>query len=196
MTPETVSVGAPPHALGARLLAGWWSRPLPDEVAQWRAAQGPAREAAEALAVPVAEIEDAVDTSSVDELLDEYERLLIGPGRAPCPPYESLWRTDQPRREQGILMSSASSDVLRIYGELGLSVSRAAHELPDHIAVEWEALAYALERGMSTAAEELAQRHLAMWMAPFCDAVAAETTHPFYGALSRLTPVWTAALAG
>jgi TorA maturation chaperone TorD len=191
---RTASVDAPPQALGAWLLARWWSRPLPEAVAEWEAAWPLAREGAEALGAPVADVESALDAASADELLEEYERLLIGPGKAPCPPYESLWRADQPRRERGILMSSASADVLRIFGDIGLAVRHDAHELPDHVAVEWEALAYALERDMRTAAGELAQ-HLSMWMSPFCDAVAAETTQPFYEALARLTPVWTATLA-
>jgi TorA maturation chaperone TorD len=194
VTPGTLSVDAPQQALGARLLASWWSRPLPEEVAEWGAARLLARDVGEALAAPVTDVESALDAASVDQLLEEYERLLIGPGKAPCPPYESLWRADQPRREHGILMSSASADVLRVYGDVGLTVRHDAHELPDHVAVEWEALAFALERDMSTAAGELVQ-HLSMWMSPFCDAVAAETTQPFYEALARLTPVWTATLA-
>ena len=81
-----------------------------------------------------------------EELLDEYERLFVGPGRTPCPPYESLWLGGQPRLEQGRLMGAASVAVADLYRGLGLDVAAAAHELPDHVAIELEALAFALRR--------------------------------------------------
>ncbi len=88
-----------------------------------------------------------------EELLDEYERLFVGPGRTPCPPYESLWLDGQPRLEQGRLMGAASVAVADLYRGLGLDVAAAAHELPDHVAIELEALAFAL-RAEGAAAEE------------------------------------------
>jgi TorA maturation chaperone TorD len=76
-----------------------------------------------------------------------------------------------------------------------LSVRSSAHELPDHVAIEWEALAYAVEQGADEQAEQLARNHLAGWMPAFCAAVATETTVPFYETLTRLTLAATAALA-
>lgn len=157
----------------ARSLASWWSRPNGDEVAGWDDPPGPVDE----------------------ELLDEYERLFVGPGRVPCPPYESLWRTDAPRREQGRLMAACAVEVARIYAQLGLRVRADAHELPDHLVVELEALAFALEQGADDAAAALQREHLASWLPPFCARVEAETTHPFYRALAQRTPGLVAAIA-
>ena len=84
-------------------------------------------------------------------------------------------------------MAACAADVARIYGDLGLRVRPDARELPDHLVIEWEALAYALENGATEAADALLTGHLAAWMPPFCTAVEAETTEPFYAALARLT---------
>lgn len=183
----------------AQLLGIWWGRPAAAEVECWgdlfAAAAGAAAELGEPQA-RVDELEAALEASSANELAEEYERLLVGPGRVPCAPYESLWRSDAPRREQGVLMGAAAAEVARIYGELGLQVRREAHELPDHVAVEWEALAYALETGADDLAAALLDEHLARWIPAFASAVAAEARQPFYAALARLTAEWTAALAG
>jgi len=176
--------GAAGLAPAARLLAMWWSPPDPGELDRWAGCWEAAGDVA-------GELRAAVD----DALREEYERLFVGPGRPPCPPYESMWLTDQPRREQGRLMAACAADVARIYGELGLQVRADAHELPDHVVVELEALAYALEHGAAEAAHALAVDHLAVWMPSFCAAVGAETEHPFYAALARLTPDWVAALS-
>jgi len=183
-------------APAARLLAGWWSRPTADERARWAAEWEGAGDVANLLELPrsgLDELHEAAADARQDALLEEYERLLVGPGRAPCPPYESLWRTDAPRREQGRLMGASSADVTRLYGELGLRVRFDAHELPDHLVVEWEALAYALDHGAPDAAAALAREHLALWLPGFCAAVGAATEDPFYAALARLTPEWLAA---
>ena len=186
-------------APAARLLAHWWSRPTGDEIESWASCWSGACEVAGLLGLGcdgVEALRSALVDSAGDELLGEYERLLNGPGRAPCPPYESLWREDGPKREQGRLMGPAAGGIARLYGEIGLRVRADAHELPDHLAIEWEALAFALEHDAAEVAASLVDEHLALWIPPFCEAVEAETVLPFYTALAALTAAWTAALAG
>ena len=186
-------------APAARLLAHWWSRPTEEEVGSWAECWSGACEVAELLGLGcdgVEALREAFVGSPVGALLDEYERLLIGPGRAPCPPYESLWRGDGPRREQGRLMGTAAAEVVHLYREIGLQVRADAHELPDLLTIEWEALAYAFEHDAGEAATSLVEKHLAVWIPPFCSAVEAEAEHPFYAALARLTGAWTEPLAG
>lgn len=178
-----------------QLLSHWWSRPVTEEVAWWADAWEAAAATEEGLGtVLVDELRDAV-AADESTLLEEYERLLVGPGRVPCNPYESLWRNGQPRLEQGRLMAAVAGDVVQLYAELGLRVGSGTHELPDHIAVEWEALAYAIENGDEQHADRLLREHLSQWMPGFCAAVAADAVHPFYRALAQLTPAWTASLA-
>ena len=179
----------------AQLLSHWWSRPVAEERAWWAETWDAAATAEEALGTClVDELHSAAEVGG-DALLEEYERLLVGPGRVSCNPYESLWRTGQPRLEQGRLMAAVAGEVAQIYRELDLRISEDAHELPDHVAVEWEALAYAAENGAEEEAEELLRGHLAQWMPDFCDAVETETTLAFYRTLAQLTSAWTAALA-
>ena len=62
--------------------------------------------------------------------------------------------------------------------------------------IEWEAVAAALARDEAEAAAELIDTHLARWMRPFCERVAADSTLPFYRVLAAVTRDWTDALAG
>ena len=192
---------APAAAPAAALLSAWWSRPLEAELAAWAASWPAAVEAAEALELDAGPVEELADTSAgatAEELLDEYERLFVGPGRTPCPPYESLWLDGRPRLEQGRLMSAASVAVADLYRTLGLDVAAAAHELPDHVAIELEALAVALRTEGSaaeTAARALLHEHLAGWLPALCAAVEREAQQPFYVALARVTTAWVERLA-
>ena len=75
-------------------------------------------------------------------------------------------------------MGAASTAVADLYHELGLDVAGAAHELPDHIAIELEALAYAAGRDDPAAArvaDALLGEHLGTWVPAFCHAVEAES---------------------
>jgi TorA maturation chaperone TorD len=185
-------------ALAALILARWWSRPTAEELESWFELWSLADETARIIGLDrsrVAQLRLLGEGSDADALRDEYERLLVGPGRPPCPPYESLWRDDARPREHGVLMGSAADEVHSVYGTLELRLRADAHELPDHLLVEFEAVAHALDHEATEAARTLLDDHLAVWAAPFCAAVAAETDQPFYAALARLTSTWTAALA-
>jgi TorA maturation chaperone TorD len=198
VTSPLLADGTAELASVARLVAGWWSRPTVAEIGRWTVCWEPARDAAALIGEPescVSELEATLAASSAPALLEEHERLLVGPGRVPCAPYESLWRADAPRREQGALMGASAAEVTHVYRELGLQVRVDAHELPDHVCVEWEALAYALEKQADDLAAILLRDHLGRWIPPFASAVAAEARQPFYAALARLTGEWTAALA-
>jgi TorA maturation chaperone TorD len=130
-------------------------------------------------------------------LSEEYQRLFVGPGSHPCPPYESVWRTDRPRIVQGTVMGPAAAAVRVLYGRIGLRVRDDAGELPDHLAIEMEALGV----GLGTADAESATRalvadHLAIWVPPFCERTASEASHAFYRALAGGTAEWIVGVAG
>jgi TorA maturation chaperone TorD len=183
----------------AALLSHWWSRPTDETRAVWARGWEVALDLAAELDIDPSEVEelrDAAQTADPESMLDEYERLFVGPGAVPCLPYESLWSSGVPRREAGSVMGPAALAVSDLYRTTGLTLRDDAHELPDHVVIEWEALAYALERGADEAAAELLETHLARWMDPFCTAVQREAEQPFYARLAALTRAWTAALAG
>lgn len=182
----------------AQLLAHWWSRPVAEETASWAGMWPDARAAAATLGRDEAEV-DSLEAAAADDagqLVEEYERLFVGPGRVPCPPYEALWRDDGRRREQGRLMSSATVGVIRLYRALDLAVRPDAHELPDHLVVELEALGYALGAGAAgeQTARQLLTGNLLVWTPKLCAAVEQESRLAFYRRLARLTPGWLAAV--
>lgn len=126
-------------------------------------------------------------------MLTEYERLFVGPGHLPCPPYESVWRTDVAAYQRQSLMGPCVTDLYRLYAQLGIDPSDA--ELPDHVAVELEALSYALslpDGGGEPVAASLLTDHLGVWLPRWCQSVVEQSRLPFYAQLAQLTQNWLA----
>lgn len=190
----------------AQLLADWWSDPL-DTVATGlpptpTAQEGrpdpigaPALAAAALLGVDPQKLIALAAATDAPGLVEEHERLFVGPGRTPCPPYESMWMDDAPP-DRGIMMATAAGAVLNLYRRAGLTMRPHPGELPDHLVVECEALTWCLERNhQPDVARALLTDHLARWVPQFCAAVRTAAGHPYYQALAELTPAWIAALA-
>ncbi len=182
----------------AALLSRWWSRPTDEARDEWGELWKVAARVATDLGLDLGQIDElsqGAQNTDPHALLDEYERLFVGPGPAPCLPYESLWSAGTRRLDIGSVMGPAALAVADLYTAIGLTVREDSHELPDHVMIEWEAVAAALARDEAEAAAELIDTHLARWMHPFCERVAADTTLPFYRALAAITRDWTDALA-
>jgi TorA maturation chaperone TorD len=180
------------------LLAHFWSRPLAEEVASWAEARDLEAETDSRISSdPLREPVKVPGPEEVPALLDEYERLFVGPGQVPCPPYESFWREDVPLDTSRTLMGPCTADLKRIYLELGLQVSSRSGEMPDHIAIELEAVAYALSFDETEpVARQLFEEHLAHWLPRLCRAVAHKAEGGFYRDLAVLTLDWLAAIRG
>lgn len=129
-----------------------------------------------------------------DEL--EFNRLFVGPGRLPAPPYESVWRS-----EDRLLVQAAAGTVRSLYRQHGLKGRADRSEPEDHLATELEFYAW-LQQGALRAAEAghmtecrrlteaqqgFLQAHLSGWVPAFCQAVSDQTTSPFYRSLADLT---------
>lgn len=186
-------------AAAVGLLAGWWAEPCAEDFQAWldpeRWVVAEAAWASLDLTSPKDDLVAALG-STYETLAEEHQRLFEGPGAHPCPPYESVWRTDRSRLVQGTVMGPAASAVKALYEELGLRVREGSHELPDHLAIELEALACALAEGRPDAARALLHEHLLGWVPGFCERVAAESRHPFYRAVAAITPTLLSAVAG
>lgn len=179
-------------ALAADLLAHWWSRPVALEVESWIAWRDASSDVAARLGagVPAPKADD-----DVEALLAEYERLFVGPGPVPCPPYESYWRDDVPLHLRRSLMGPCTEDLRQLYQQIGLKVASTAGELPDHVAVELEALAFALKLpGAEPVAQALFANHILLWLPKLCRAVADGATRPFYQELATSTISWLRAI--
>jgi TorA maturation chaperone TorD len=177
------------------LLAHFWSRPLPDEVAQWTAWAEVAANCSQALLPSGGPAAPAPDLAvAADELLDTYERLFVGPGPVPCPPYESYWRMDVSFDIRQSLMGPCVGELKTIYAAMGIEPAAGAGELPDYVASEFEALAYALASGHLPSAKALLDEHLLRWLPRFCREVIRHSEAPFYRDLAALTLAWVPAV--
>jgi TorA maturation chaperone TorD len=171
------------------LLAHWWSRPTVDEGALWARAA----DLEEFVSKKMANESPRLASSSYDTaaLLEEYERLFVGPGPVNCSPYESYWRNDVSVDIRRSLMGPCTADLIQLYGEIGLEVARVSGELPDHIAIELEALAYSLSLDNGEAVtQSLFFDHLMKWLSRLCRAVTHEAELPFYKDLAEITVRW------
>jgi TorA maturation chaperone TorD len=185
------------------LLAHFWSRPDADEVDRWETAREIEIQILRHLATSAGDESDGetrqpvwrpLDVTEMLELLEEHERLFVGPGPVPCPPYESFWREDVPVDFRQSLLGPCAADLRGLYLKLGLAISERSGELPDHVAVELEALAYALSlEGTERVARQLYTEHLGTWVPGLCRSVAQESGHGFYRDLAALTLEWLAA---
>ncbi|MGA2802775.1 MAG: molecular chaperone TorD family protein [Acidimicrobiales bacterium] len=180
------------------LLSHFWSRPVADEVASWAAARDLEAETDSRISSdPLREPVRVPDLEEAPRLLDEYERLFVGPGQVPCPPYESFWREDVPVDIRRTLMGPCTAELKQVYSDLGLQMSSQSVELPDHITIELEAMAYALSfEETAPLARRIFEEHLARWLPRLCRAVAHEAAEAFYRDLAVLTLDWLAAIKG
>lgn len=182
-------------AAALELLAHWWSRPLPAEVSTWQAAGELERAVRAAMNGEPSEARFGSLASESARLLDEYERLFVGPGPVSCPPYESFWREDVPVDIRRSLVGPCTATLQGLYGSLGLEVRPQVGELPDHVAVELEALSYAMGSDATLAvARVLFFEHLRPFLVRLCRAVAHEAEAAFYGDLAALTTDWLASI--
>jgi len=177
------------------LLSHWWSRPVPEEVTNWLGVADLADLEAKIRAWAPVNMAELAQTNQDPGLLDEYERLFVGPGPVPCSPYETFWREDVPLDVRRSLMGPCTAELRLLYGELDLEMAPASGELPDHVAVELEALAFALSSwGTWSSACVIWSDHLRRWLPRLCHAVAREAGTPFYRELAQLTTDWSGAL--
>ena len=102
------------------LLAHWWSRPVAQEVATWCGAGD--IEAEVRRLMPGGPRPAPLVASrhwELTGLLDEHERLFVGPGPVPCPPYESFWREDVPIDIRRSLMGPCTAELRQLYADAG-----------------------------------------------------------------------------
>jgi putative dimethyl sulfoxide reductase chaperone len=101
------------------------------------------------------------EEATQQDLLVEFARLFVGPGRVPAPLYGSLYL--EKSRE---LVGQSTLAVEAFYADEGVGVGKDLKELPDHAAIELEFSAHlldcatnALYVGDDPAAERLVARH-------------------------------------
>jgi TorA maturation chaperone TorD len=140
-------------------------------------------------------INNDVSDNHLNNLVLEYTRLFIGPGKH-ISPYESVYRDNE-----DALWSETTVEVKNFIESLGLEYSYNWSGLPDHIGVELEFMqrltchekeAWTQEdKKQAIHCLEFEKRfvdeHLSQWVPTFCDKVKEETRVAFYGEIANLT---------
>jgi anaerobic sulfite reductase subunit A len=140
-------------------------------------------------------INDAVSDKHINNLVLEYTRLFIGPGKH-ISPYESVYRDNE-----NALWSETTVEVKNFIESSGLEYSYNWSGLPDHIGVELEfmqRLTCHEKEAWSREDKETAIRclefekkfvdeHLSQWVPIFCNKVKEETQTAFYREIAELT---------
>jgi len=140
-------------------------------------------------------INNDVNDNHLNNLVLEYTRLFIGPGKH-ISPYESVYRDNE-----DALWSETTVEVKNFIESLGLEYSYNWSGLPDHIGVELEFMqrltchekeAWTQEdKKQAIHCLEFEKRfvdeHLSQWVPTFCDKVKEEIRVAFYGEIANLT---------
>lgn len=200
---------------GYALLAAGFRRPGPQLVAQLLAGDFAAKLREVAALFSASALEEGLRelyaasvglraqeaTALQRELALEYDRVFVGAGHLPAPPYESVYRDPA-----GLVMGEPAVAVAKQYQDQGLSLAPTFKDLPDHAAVELEFMAYlcykeaaAWEKGdVALALTYLRQegdflsQHLTQWLDAFAQRTMAATETPFYRALAKIAPTYVA----
>lgn len=170
-----------PEVLGA-----WSGEAAQDALALYRAS-APARyaELAEGLASVCADVDEA----AVEDLRREYTELFIGPASLAAPPWESVYVAGEP-----LLFQPVTLEVRRAYLDEDLVPTEYPHVADDHVSLELDFMAALAARmlqawgeGDAAEARRLAEsqiafldKHLLVWIEPYCEALRGAGEYRFY----------------
>lgn len=125
----------------------------------------------------------------MDELKSEYNRLFIGPGHLPAPPWESVYLS-----KEKIIFDEHTLAVRDFYKRWKVAPTRINKEPDDHIGFELEFMAIlisksirALEKGNMEELKdvikgqvEFLDKHPLVWIDEFSNKLTNSTVEPFY----------------
>ena len=140
----------------------------------------------------------------IREMNIEYNRLFVGPGHLPSPPYESVYLTIDEDNKDGIVLGDSALDAKYQYLSAGISLPEDFTDLPDHIGVELDFMSYLCFEESSKIQEgddeglcdvvnkqyDFITNHLDNWISSFTDAVVNSTELDFYKGLVQITEFW------
>lgn len=145
------------------------------------------------------ELDNLGQVGDVDEIVLEYDRLFNSPYKIEVPPYESLYRYDE-----GQVMAPCAVQVEKLYKENGLEISPEFKDLPDHIMVELQFMAYLCLREAEAGKEgkeaealqfikkqdSFIKEHLGLWAEDFSVRLVSSSNSPFYISLGKLVSLF------
>lgn len=148
-------------------------------------------------------IEDYINTpreDSLTELAVDYARVFLAAGMVgknkAAYPYESVYTS-----EKRIIMQEARDEVVEFYNRNNLAVAEEIKLPEDHIALEFEFMAYLCDTTIEQIKEgnldkankilkeqaEFLELHLQNWIPEFCDDINKFSSTLFYKGISKVT---------
>lgn len=139
----------------------------------------------------------------LDELTSEYNSLFEIPTSRYIKPYESVYLDTRElggKEYSGLVMGPSTIQVKDSYLSAGMELSDLIRDLPDHLAVELEFMAYLAEQEAKQLSDSIVEadkflvfqyqflkNHLSRWVDMVCEAILDTTENPFYEAAGTLT---------
>lgn len=131
----------------------------------------------------------------LDRLITEYTYLLIGPGKLPAPPWESVYVT-----KERLIFTESTIKVRSAYLEYQFLPANYPHEADDHIAIELDFMLRLsklslehFENGNTKKFEKVLsdqkvflEEHLLNWVGDFANQIQSSKTHYFYPQMASL----------
>lgn len=114
-------------------------------------------------------------------LLEEHQRLFIGPDHLDAPPWGSVYL-----EEEGTLFGDSTLALRHFLDAEGVALQTAQHEPEDHIGLLFWAAAWLAEAKRPVALRRLLDKHILCWSEAYLNQLAEAARHPFYRALERL----------
>ena len=132
----------------------------------------------------------------ISHLKGEYTYLMLGPGKLPAPPWESVYVN-----KTRMLFQESTLEVRRAYLEYNLLPAEYPHVADDHIAMELDFMArlgqlaeQSLEAGDTAQLQKILssqkaflENHLLVWIGDFAQEMQSATTHYLYPQMACLT---------
>ena len=122
-----------------------------------------------------------IDASRFGQFKYAFNRLFVGPGRLPAPPYESSYLNPH-----GIVMQDETMAVRRAYLAQGLKLKKQNVEPDDHMAMELQFVLELIERGENEAYRSFLEKHLLKWVKPHAEKIENSTDDSVCLAMAHL----------
>lgn len=129
------------------------------------------------------------DLEAMGALVEEHQRLFIGPNHLDAPPWGSVYL-----EEEGTLFGDSTLALRHFLETEGVILQTEQHEPEDHIGLLFWAAAWLAEAQRPVALRHLIDEHMLSWSNAYLNQLGGTARHPFYLALERLARVTLDAL--
>ena len=132
----------------------------------------------------------------IDKIKSEYVYLMLGPGKLPAPPWESVYVN-----KARVIFQESTLKVREAYLEYDLLPAEYPHVADDHLAIELDFMSRLGEMGQESfdkgdmqqlrkilsSQKAFLDNHLLVWIGDFAELIQSSKTNHFYPQMALLT---------